>query len=300
MLHNHRYVYFKSDSFVTFTSTPLSGIDPSKLIETLACSPVSDQPKTKAERFATLPRICSRVFSSLIPSKLYPLTRSIVAAASSANFERTKADKASRLFSVFTEISEDRIASVSFLNFVTPSRDALLFRVSTFSPSCSPIAFHPLPETYSAFAFSHSLAVILGGWRQTAWIATVTHPLVPPWASTRFQNIFYFSLLTPRPAPIYRHPVMNNSESIPAKETQQILVAIGLSIATKTCPTVEVSNTEAACRLIQSRFDDVDWDWESGHGDATVFGDDRRIPIADDDDGNEAHFTIRLIQTATA
>ena len=93
---------------------------------------------------------------------------------------------------------------------------------------------------------------------------------------------------------------MNNSESIPAKETQQILVAIGLSIATKTCPTVEVSNTEAACRLIQSRFDDVDWDWESGHGDATVFGDDRRIPIADDDDGNEAHFTIRLIQTATA
>ena len=92
---------------------------------------------------------------------------------------------------------------------------------------------------------------------------------------------------------------MQNTESIPTKQAQQILVAIGLSIATKTCPTVEVSNTEAACRFIQSRFDDVDWDWaDSGHDDAAIFGDDRRIPICDDDDGNEAHFTIRLIQTA--
>ena len=84
---------------------------------------------------------------------------------------------------------------------------------------------------------------------------------------------------------------------ITPKEAQQILVAIGLSIATKTCPEIKVSNVESACRFILSRFDDVDWDWEA-HDDATIFGDDRRIPICDDDDGNEAHFTIRLIQTA--
>jgi len=111
------------------------------------------------------------------------------------------------------------------------------------------------------------------------------------------QNIFHFSFDSSFDMP-HSLPVMQNTESIPTKETQQILVAIGLSIATKTCPTVEVCNVEAACRFIQSRFDDVDWDWESGHDDATIFGDDRRIPICDDDEGSEAHFTIRLIQTA--
>ena len=91
---------------------------------------------------------------------------------------------------------------------------------------------------------------------------------------------------------------MQNTASITPKEIQRILVAIGLSIAAKTCPTVEVPNVESACRFVQSRFDDVDWDWESGHDDAVIFGDDRRIPICDDDEGNEAHFTIRLIQAA--
>lgn len=91
---------------------------------------------------------------------------------------------------------------------------------------------------------------------------------------------------------------MNENQSIPPKEIQRILVAIGLSIATKTCPTVEVGNVEAACRFIQSRFDDVDWDLD--HNEATVFGDDRRIPVCDDDEGNEAHFTIRLVETITA
>jgi hypothetical protein len=90
------------------------------------------------------------------------------------------------------------------------------------------------------------------------------------------------------------------NKSITAKETQQILIAIGLSVATQTCPTVEVGNVEVACRFIQSRFDDVDWDWESDRDDATIFGDDRRIPVCDDDEGNEAHFTIRLIQTVNA
>jgi hypothetical protein len=85
---------------------------------------------------------------------------------------------------------------------------------------------------------------------------------------------------------------------ITPKETQRILVAIGLSVATKTCPEVEVCNVEAACRFIQSRFDDVDWDWDDNA--ASIFGDDRRIPVCDDDDGNEAHFTIRLVQTVNA
>lgn len=91
---------------------------------------------------------------------------------------------------------------------------------------------------------------------------------------------------------------MNQNQLITPKEIQQILVAIGLSIATKTCPVVEVVNVEAACRFINDRFDDVDWDWE-GDG-ASIFGDDRRIPIADDDDGNEAHFTIDLVQSINA
>ena len=88
--------------------------------------------------------------------------------------------------------------------------------------------------------------------------------------------------------------------SLPVMQTEslRILTAIDESIATASCPTVEVCNVESACHFIQSRFDDVDWDWESGHDDATIFGDDRRIPICDDDDGNEAHFTIRLIQVA--
>jgi hypothetical protein len=91
---------------------------------------------------------------------------------------------------------------------------------------------------------------------------------------------------------------MNENQSITPKETQRILVAIGLSIATKTCPTVEVCDVEAACRWIRSRFDDVDWDWDDNA--ASIFGDDRRIPVCDDDDGNEAHFTIQLVQTITA
>ena len=85
---------------------------------------------------------------------------------------------------------------------------------------------------------------------------------------------------------------------ITPKETQRILVSIGLSIATKTCPEVEVCDVEAACRWIRSRFDDVDWDCDDNE--ATVFGDDRRIPVCDDDEGNEAHFTVRLVQTVTA
>jgi hypothetical protein len=90
---------------------------------------------------------------------------------------------------------------------------------------------------------------------------------------------------------------MNENQSITPKETQRILVAIGLSVATKTCPTVEVCNVEAAVRWIRSNFDDVDWDLD--HNEVTIFGDDRRIPVCDDDEGNEAHFTIRLVQTAT-
>jgi hypothetical protein len=88
------------------------------------------------------------------------------------------------------------------------------------------------------------------------------------------------------------------NESITPKEAQQILVAIGLSVATKTCPTVEVADVEAACHFIESRFDDVDWDWDDGE--ASIFGDDRRIPVCDDDEGNEAHFTIQLVQAVNA
>ncbi len=68
MLHNHCYIHFSDGSLTTTSTGILSGIEPSKLIETLAASPCSLHPNTSADRLATEPSICSRVDSSLIPS----------------------------------------------------------------------------------------------------------------------------------------------------------------------------------------------------------------------------------------
>ena len=124
-----------------------------------ACSPCSLQPNTSADRLATLPRICSRVDSSFIPSKSYPLTRSIVDAASSASLLRTIADSASSDWVFFSV----QIVCICAFTFVNPSRQARLLRVSIGTLKSSAIAFHPFPVRYSAFALSHCAFVMLSG-----------------------------------------------------------------------------------------------------------------------------------------
>jgi hypothetical protein len=64
---------------------------------------------------------------------------------------------------------------------------------------------------------------------------------------------------------------MSNSESITPKEMQQILAAIDQSIATSSCPTVEVSDVEAAAQWLKRNQWDVDWD--NIEGTITIFGD---------------------------
>ena len=146
---------------MTFNSTDRSGIEPSKLIETLACSPVSLQPNVSALRFATLARIVSRNPSSFNPSKSYVSILSKVLAASAASLLRTKAERASKLFSVFTEISEGNSAFISFLTFVTPSRLARLQSVVLFTFNLSAIASHSIPARYRLQAFCQTSFGIL-------------------------------------------------------------------------------------------------------------------------------------------
>ena len=140
----------------TLTSTDCrSGNAPRILIETLDCSPVSAHPNTNAERFATDPRICSRVDSSRIPSSSYESIRSSVDAASAASLLRTRAERASKLFSVFTEISETEIDFASRLNFVRPSLSARFCKVAFFAPSLPAMVPQSLPARYRPRAVFH-------------------------------------------------------------------------------------------------------------------------------------------------
>jgi hypothetical protein len=79
---------------------------------------------------------------------------------------------------------------------------------------------------------------------------------------------------------------------ITPKEIQQILVSIGLSIATKTCPTVEVSDVEATAAWLQANQWDVDWD--NIDGIITIFGD---RPSKSDEPEN---WVLHLVETITA
>ena len=153
------YIHSFDGSLVTFNSTDRSGIEPSRLIETDAASPCSDQPNTSAERLATEPRIVSRVASSLIPSRSYVSILSNVDAASAASLLRTKADRASKLFSVFTEISEEKIDFASRLNFVRPSLSARFCRVAFFAPSLPAMVPQSLPARYRPRAVFHCSSV---------------------------------------------------------------------------------------------------------------------------------------------
>jgi hypothetical protein len=76
-------------------------------------------------------------------------------------------------------------------------------------------------------------------------------------------------------------------------ESLRILTAIDESIATASCPTVEVSDVEAAARWLQSNQWDVDWD-RSIDGVITIFGD---RPSKSDEPEN---WVLRLVESVTA
>ena len=82
--------------------------------------------------------------------------------------------------------------------------------------------------------------------------------------------------------------------SLPVMQTEslRILTAIDESIATASCPTVEVSDVEAAAAWLQSNQWDVDWDNDDGV--ITIFGD---RPSKSDEPEN---WVLRLIQTVNA
>lgn len=92
-------------------------------------------------------------------------------------------------------------------------------------------------------------------------------------------------MLTPRPAPTYRHPVMQT-------ESQRILTAIDESIALASCPTVEVCDVEAAAHWLKRNQWDVDWD--NIEGTITIFGD---RPSKSEEPEN---WVLRIVESATA
>jgi hypothetical protein len=75
-------------------------------------------------------------------------------------------------------------------------------------------------------------------------------------------------------------------------EILRILTAIDGSIALATCPTVEVSDVEAAAAWLQANQWDVDWD--NVDGIITIFGD---RPSKSDEPEN---WVLHLIETITA
>ena len=96
------------------------------------------------------------------------------------------------------------------------------------------------------------------------------------------------------------HLAIAASEAYAAEleQRQAIAAAVADSVATALPVTVTVSNVEAAIRFIRSRFVDVDWD---GFPDrVTIFGDDQRIPVSPNGDGDEGHFVLNLVFPVTA
>jgi hypothetical protein len=75
-------------------------------------------------------------------------------------------------------------------------------------------------------------------------------------------------------------------------ESLRILAAIDQSIATSSCPTVEVADVEAAASWLRSNQWDVDWD--NIEGTITIFGD---RPSKSDEPQN---WVLYLVESATA
>ena len=85
---------------------------------------------------------------------------------------------------------------------------------------------------------------------------------------------------------------MQNTESIAPNEMQQILTAIDESVALASCPTVQVSDVEAAAHWLKRNQWDVDWD--NIEGTITIFGD---RPSKSDEPEN---WCLYLVESVTA
>lgn len=109
-----------------------------------------------------------------------------------------------------------------------------------------------------------------------------------PHLSTHSKFIFDFSFDT-SPHLTYRHLVKEN-----------LLTAVADSVATALPIDVQISfvDVDAAIRFIRSRFVDVDYD--SFPDRITIFGDDQRVPVSPNGDGDEGHFVLNLVFPVTA
>jgi hypothetical protein len=97
------------------------------------------------------------------------------------------------------------------------------------------------------------------------------------------------------------HLAISASEAYAAEleQRQAIAAAVADSIATGQPVTVtlpSLDSIDAAVGFLKQRFVDVDWD---GFPDrVTIFGDDQRIPVSPNGDGDEGHFVLNLMRPA--
>ena len=82
--------------------------------------------------------------------------------------------------------------------------------------------------------------------------------------------------------------------------TEAILTAVADSVATALPVDVNVPyvNVDAAIGFLRSRFVDVDRDTYPDR--ITIFGDDQRVPVSPNGDGDEGHFVLNLVFPVTA
>jgi hypothetical protein len=105
---------------------------------------------------------------------------------------------------------------------------------------------------------------------------------------TRYKFIFDFSF-DPSPHLAYRHLMQNELLTAVADST-----ATGLPIDV----TIHADSIESSIAFLRSRFMDVDWDTYPDR--ITIFGDDQRIPVSPNGDGDEGHFVLNLVFPVTA
>jgi hypothetical protein len=84
-------------------------------------------------------------------------------------------------------------------------------------------------------------------------------------------------------------------------EFRQIIAAIADSVATGLPVTVTLPSlaaVDAAVDFLKQRYVDVDFDG-IGNG-VTIFGDDQRVHVSENGDGDEGHWVLNLVIPSTA
>jgi hypothetical protein len=82
------------------------------------------------------------------------------------------------------------------------------------------------------------------------------------------------------------------------RQAANLRTAVADSIATGQPVTVAVTDADAATSFLYAKFVDVDWDTYPDR--ITIFGDDQRIPVSPNGDGDEGHFVLNLVFPVTA